>query len=148
SWDRHGMQSGAAGARSIPFVRGPVGAAERAPRGLIQSLAWREVAGEIAREVGPHLLNADPLMRKTLQRVDVAVAASPETVHWMEKRGIDVILAPSVGYDPAQISPWEGDPEQDFVSVGRLLGWKGFHLGIRAFSRLAGSDATYRIIGE
>jgi glycosyltransferase involved in cell wall biosynthesis len=33
-----------------------------------------------------------------------------------------------------------------FLSIGRLVSWKGFHLGLRAFARIGG-DAEYWVIG-
>jgi glycosyltransferase involved in cell wall biosynthesis len=43
-----------------------------------------------------------------------------------------------------------GLKDSDFVvmSVGRLVGWKGFQYGIRAVSRLGNPDVKYMIVGE
>jgi glycosyltransferase involved in cell wall biosynthesis len=35
-----------------------------------------------------------------------------------------------------------------FLSMGRLLYWKGFHLGIEAFSKAGIADAQYWIVGD
>ena len=35
-----------------------------------------------------------------------------------------------------------------FVSVGRLLHWKGFHLGIAAFAKAAIPNAEYWVVGD
>lgn len=148
TWVRNWMPSAAAGSASTPFVWGPVGAAERTPRGLARTLSAREVATEAVRDMGPLVMGMDSLMRRTLDRVDVAVASSPETARWMEARGIAVKTAPSVGYDPAMIAPPVGEADGGFISIGRLLGWKGFHLALAAYARLDDRSLVYQIIGD
>ena len=39
-------------------------------------------------------------------------------------------------------------PPIRFISVGRLLDWKGFNLGLRAFAEAAIQDAQYWIVGD
>ena len=39
-------------------------------------------------------------------------------------------------------------PPIRFISVGRLLDWKGFNLGLRAFAEAAIPDAQYWIVGD
>ena len=41
-----------------------------------------------------------------------------------------------------------GSPPIRFISVGRLLDWKGFKLGLRAFAEAAIPDAQYWIVGD
>jgi glycosyltransferase involved in cell wall biosynthesis len=148
TWVRNWMPSAAAGSASTPFVWGPVGAAERTPPGLARTLSAREMAFEGVRAIGPVVIGVDSLMRRTLDRVAVAVASSPDTALWMDARGIDVRTAPSVGYDPAMILPPVGQADGGFISIGRLLGWKGFHLALAAFARLDDRSSVYQIIGD
>lgn len=148
TWVRHWVAPAGAGATSIPFVWGPVGAAESPPWLLSATLDWRGVLGEVAREVGPRLFGVDPLLRKARRNVAMTVASSRDTHEWLRTRGIPATLAPSVGYDPTVLSSGAGDPDGHFVSVGRLLGWKGFHLGLEAFARLGDPGARYVIVGE
>jgi hypothetical protein len=122
TWVRNWMRSAAAGTATTPFVWGPVGAAERTPHGLARTLSAREIATEGVRGIAPAVMGMDSLMRRTLDRVDVAVASSPDTARWMEARGIDVRTAPSVGYDPDMISLPVGEADGGFISIGRLLG--------------------------
>lgn len=149
TWVRHWMPSAASGAGTTPFVWGPVGAAERPPLGLVRTLGWRDLAGEALRMAGPPLLRLDPLMRRSLERVDRAVASSRETADVMRRRGVATSLAPSVGFDPGEFaSDDRAEPVYDFISVGRLLGWKGFHLGLTAFARIADSRSRYLVVGD
>jgi glycosyltransferase involved in cell wall biosynthesis len=147
TWVRHWMPSAASGASKIPFVWGPVGAAERPPLGLLATLGWRSLAGEALRRLGPSLLRLDPMMRRTLDRVRVAVASSEDTARYLGRKEIAHVVAPSVGYDPASI-PTITERNNQIISAGRLLGWKGFHLGLRAFARLDEPDLRYTIVGE
>ncbi|MGH8912039.1 MAG: glycosyltransferase [Acidimicrobiia bacterium] len=149
TWVRHWMPSAASGARTTPFVWGPVGAAEQPPMGLVRTLGWRGLAGEALRMAGPPLLRLDPLMRQSMERVDHAVASSRETADLMLRRGVDTSLAPSVGFEPSEFDLGDlGEPVYDFVSVGRLLHWKGFHLGLAAFARITDQRSRYLVVGE
>jgi glycosyltransferase involved in cell wall biosynthesis len=103
----------------------------------------------MARLVGPKLISLDPQMRQTYGRVDGAVASSHETATLMRAHGVRTWLAPSVGFDPAEFDL--GDPGElvyDFVSVGRLLDWKGFQLGLRALAELGDRSYRYLIVGD
>jgi glycosyltransferase involved in cell wall biosynthesis len=149
TWVRHWMPSAAAGAEHIPFVWGPVGAAERTPSGLLRTMGPRGLAGEMARLVGPKVISLDPQMRQTYGRVDAAVASSHETATLMRAHGVRTWLAPSVGFDPAEFNLGDlGEPVHDFVSVGRLLDWKGFQLGLRALAELDDPSSRYLVVGD
>lgn len=148
TWVRHWMPSAGGRSGSTPFVWGPVGAAERPPGSLVRSLSWRGIAAEAARALGRWLFAFDPLMRRTLRAVDHAAASSRDTERWARSRGFATSLVPSVGFDPSEFEiPKSDHVRYEFVSVGRLLDWKGFHLGIKAFSKL---DPRFRylIIGS
>lgn len=147
TWVRHWMPPAAAASRRLPFVWGPVGAAERTPAGLLRTVGWAGAAGELARLVAPRLLRLDPMMKRAIDRVEMAVASSFDTARYFEREGIDHTLAPSVGYEPREV-PAPEPPRNEIVSVGRLLGWKGFHLGLQAFARLDQPDLRYVIIGD
>jgi glycosyltransferase involved in cell wall biosynthesis len=149
TWVRHWMPSAAAGAAHIPFVWGPVGAAERTPRGLLRTMGPRGLTGEMARLIGPKVISLDPQMRQTYGRVDAAVASSHETATLMRAHGVRTWQAPSVGFDPAEIDLGNlGEPVYDLISVGRLLDWKGFQLVLRALAELDDRSYRYLIVGD
>lgn len=147
TWVRHWMPSAAAGAAMLPFVWGPVGAAERTPRGLIRTMGWRGKSLEALRLVGPPLVRLDPMMRNTLDRVATAVPSSHDTARDLSGYQFDQVLAPSVGFDPERM-PTDLEFRNEIVSVGRLLDWKGFHLGLRAFAQMPDLDLRYAIVGD
>lgn len=149
TWVRYWMGSAAAGARATPIVWGPVGAAERPPLSLLGGLGVRGAAAEGVRWLGPIIMRLDPLVRRMMRATRQAVASSVETQAELARRGVPVLLGPSVGFDSEAIpADSVGVRNQDLISVGRLLPWKGFHLGIEAFARMAPDDARYVIVGS
>jgi glycosyltransferase involved in cell wall biosynthesis len=86
-------------------------------------------------------------MGKTLDRVSTAVASSNDTARHLSRYPFHQVVAPSVGYEPGRL-PSEVPIRNEIVSVGRLLDWKGFHLGLRAFARMRDRDLRYTIVGD
>ena len=136
----------------VPFVWGPVGGGESVPPQLRRGLGLRgalfEVARECARWVGEH----DPFVRLTARRSAVALATTEETRERMAKLGArSTAVLSQVGLSQPELERLEGcqPPQAEpvrFLSIGRLVSWKGFHLGLRAFARLGGR-AEYWVIG-
>lgn len=147
TWVRHWMPSAGAGADNLPFVWGPVGAGERTPLQLIRTMGWQGKGLEALRLAGPHLVRLDPMMGRTLDRVSFAVPSSHDTARGLRRYQFDQVLAPSVGFDPDRL-PTDVPSRNEIVSVGRLLDWKGFHLGLRAFARMPDRDLRYTIVGD
>lgn len=147
TWVRYWMPS-AGGRTRLPFVWGPVGAAERTPWALLPTLRPRSWPGELGKMLGPLALRADPLLRDAQRNADAIVASSFDTARVFERQGAPVQVAPSVGYDPAELPAASATKESDFISVGRLLGWKGFHLGLEAFARWAPPQTRYEVVGD
>jgi glycosyltransferase involved in cell wall biosynthesis len=147
TWVRHWMPSAASGADDLPFVWGPVGAAESTPLHLVRTMGWRGKGFEALRLAGPRLMRTDPMMRRTLDRVSVAVPSSNDTARYLSRLQIEQVLAPSVGFEP-DLLPAAMEPRNEIVSGGRLLDWKGFHLGLRAFALLPDRDLRYTIMGD
>ena len=147
TWVRYWMPSAAAGTGNLPFVWGPVGAAERTSLDLVRTMGWQGMSLEALRLAGPKIVRLDPMMRKTLDRVSVAVPSSNETARALSRYRFDQVVAPSVGFEPDRM-PTVVQPRHEIVSVGRLLDWKGFHLGLRAFAQMTDEDLRYAIIGD
>lgn len=139
----------------VPFVWGPVGGGDSAPRAFWRSLGLRgmiyEAAREAARWVGEH----DPLVRATARRSVRVLAATEETARRVRNLGTrDVQVISQVGLAAGEIErlSHHGEPHDAgsirFVSVGNLLHLKGFHLGLRAFARANLADARYWFVGD
>jgi len=139
----------------MPLVWGPVGGGESAPEAFRADFGYYgrayEAARDLARWVGEH----DPLVRRTARNCDLALATTEETAARLRKLGVkEVRLFSQVGLgdeDMDRLSSrkiYRGAPPTRFVSVGRILHWKGFHLGLRAFALAGLPDAEYWIVGD
>jgi glycosyltransferase involved in cell wall biosynthesis len=146
----------AAGFVGIPFIWGPVGGGESMPRAFLRGLSLQSKTYEWVRSVARWIGEHDPWVRATARRAKVAIATTPETADRLRRRvRCPVIEMPEVALRPAEFQRSQtatvGTPHiQDliFVSAGRLLGWKGYHLAIQAFARAALPDARYVILGS
>lgn len=138
----------------VPFVWGPVGGAESAPRAFWVNFDLRGMSYEAARELGRWLGEHDPLVRLTARRSALALAKTEETARRLRRLGAREVRtffeaglrAAEIDY-LAQCSSSNGRPVR-FVGIGNLLHLKGFHLGLRAFARANIRDAEYWIIGD
>lgn len=138
----------------VPFVWGPVSGGESAPSEFWQDFSWRAKAYEIARNLARFLGELDPFVRLTAKRSTVIQATTEETAQQLYKMGVnDVEVVPAIGLPQQDInflSKYTISDEQKirFISIGRLLHWKGFHLGLRAFASANLADAEYWILGD
>ena len=138
----------------IPFVWGPVGGGESAPKPFWQDFSPKAKAYELARSVARKLGELDPFVRYTARESSAILATTEDTASRLEKIGADgVDVLSQVGLSTSEISAlsqYELPQEETvkFISIGRLLHWKGFHLGLRAFAEAGLPDAEYWIVGE
>ena len=149
----------------IPFVWGPVGGAESAPLSFWRDFGWRGKLYEFLRQVAKTSGEWDPFVHLTAQRSAIALACTPETADRLKK-----LHVPCLEILPGQTAVSEADwrlleplrskrearPEASqkpktlvrFLSVGRLIHWKGYHLGVRAFLAAKLENAEYWIVGS
>jgi glycosyltransferase involved in cell wall biosynthesis len=138
----------------IPFIWGPVGGGESAPRQFWPGLgligAWLEIVRDVARFIGEH----DPLLRFLAKRVTLGVATTRETARAMEKLEVprlevctQVALTESEMATLGECLPSTSTGRIRFLSIGRLVRWKGFHIGLRAFARTQSPLTEYWIVG-
>ncbi len=139
----------------VPFVWGPVGGGESTPAGFDADFGVRGKIYEASRNLVRWLGERDPLVRITARRSALALATTEETAGRLRKLGSrDVRVFSQVGIGQRELSearPRNGSRREDgtrFVSVGRLLHWKGFHLGLRAFAEARLPDDEYWIVGS
>jgi glycosyltransferase involved in cell wall biosynthesis len=143
------------GARmGVPFVWGPVGGGETVPRGFRREYGLRGRLFEVARGIGRWAGDHDPLVRQTARRSAVALATTATAAARIARLGARDIRVVSEAALPgadverlaAMASP---DPTRPLrvVSLGRLLHFKGFHLGIEAFALASIPGSEYWIVG-
>ncbi len=139
----------------IPFIWGPVGGGESAPRAFWKDFSWRAKIYEILRSLARSLGELDPFVRLTARSSILARATTEDTAKRLHKLGAtNVEVYSQLGLSEDEISQLgkyaSGDRNSiKFISIGRLLHWKGFHLGLRAFARAdLPENVEYWIVGD
>ncbi|MEE8533635.1 MAG: glycosyltransferase, partial [Alphaproteobacteria bacterium] len=144
------------GRLGAPFVFGPVAGGEHAPWRLRLGCGWRGLALDALRDVANALVRFDPLMATTFRAAERIYVTSEQTLALIPRRyrhKADVELA--IGWDgePGAASAERGGDAGAalrVLCVGRLVYWKGLHLGLAAFRRLldAEPDARLVVVGD
>lgn len=150
----------AAAAPDVPFLWGPIGGGESAPSSFYKSFGRRGRCEEHIRDFARVLANRDRSVRHTAQRATLTLAATAETAIRARQVGAAPIeVRDGVALSDAAIDLLGTLPTPDggplrFVSVGRLLHWKGFGYGLKAFARAIDrggrgmENAVYDIVGD
>ncbi|MDZ7957142.1 MAG: glycosyltransferase [Aulosira sp. DedQUE10] len=138
----------------VPFIWGPVGGGESAPTAFWKDFSWRAKAYETARSLVRWIGELDPFVHLTAKRSAVVRATTEDTAQRIRKMGInkvEVICESGLPKEEilrlAQCSI-PSDSTIRFISMGRLLHWKGFHLGVRAFAKANLPNSEYWILGD
>ena len=140
---------------SKPLLWGPVGGGEMAPAAFFRSYSARGRIYELLRDLGRWIGEHDPFVRSAARRAVMTLASTAETADRIRhiNRGAPVRVCPAIGVTDAELALYDEHPSPPargvrFVSIGRLLHWKGFHLSIAAFARAAIPGAEYLVIGD
>jgi glycosyltransferase involved in cell wall biosynthesis len=140
-----------------PFLWGPVGGGESSPYSFYSSLNRNGRILEILRNFARRIGHLDPGVRFTVRRADLIIATTQETEQQIQKLGSsNRVVAPAIALSNDVISQLGDLPirqEEEplrFISIGRLLGWKGFHLGLQSFAKIQKEipNSEYWIIGD
>lgn len=138
----------------IPFVWGPVGGGESAPRSFRRGLGLRGRLYEAARDVARWLGEHDPFVRWTAKRSAIALATTAETAGRLRRLGARRVVELGESalsddeFERLSSHPIRRDGTVRFLSVGRLLHWKAFDLALLALSELRASGCEYWIVGH
>ena len=140
----------------VPFVWGPVGGGESAPKVFYRTFSWRGRIYEHLRSLARWLGEHDPFVRMTARKAAFALATTTETaarLRWLGAQKVEVFSQVTLSEEEisslATIPPHKGNPFR-LLSLGRLLHWKGFHLGLQAFARFVREfpRSEYWLIGD
>ncbi|MGF1491707.1 MAG: glycosyltransferase family 4 protein [Microcoleaceae cyanobacterium] len=140
----------------IPFVWGPVGGGETAPKIFWQDFSRKNRIYEVLRSLTHGLGERDPFTRLTAYRCALALGTTAETAKRLQQIGVQrVKVLSQLGLAQGEIQqlaqyrmPEDAQPPR-FISIGRLLHWKGFHLGLQAFAQAnLPETAEYWMIGD
>lgn len=143
-----------------PFVWGPVGGGETAPRAFRASSSNFGKLYEFARSAARRIGELDPFVRLTARRSALAIGTTESTADRLKALGAtDVLVLVAAGLNQATFdlidantagagqAPSNAEPLR-LISIGRLLEWKGFGLGLEAFAQASLADAEYSIVGN
>lgn len=142
------------GSLGIPFVFGPLGGGEDAPLALKQSIYGREKIKELLRSLINKTALFDPFLWIAFTKATLILTKTEETrqaLPWPFRHR--AIVYPEIGIDAAAgIEPRGrqfGEPLR-ILFAGRLLGWKGAHLAIRAVAKTVASGAPveFTLLGK
>lgn len=138
----------------IPFVWGPVGGGESAPPMFWQDFSFKARLYEWARDIVRNIGQRDPLVGMTIRNSAVVRATTDDTAKRLYRMGATTVhIVPEVGLLDEEIAELNqavlpvSQPIR-FISMGRLLHWKGFHLGVQAFAKANLPDAEYWLVGD
>jgi len=139
----------------VPFIWGPVGGGESVPKTFWHDFGLRGNAYEMLRNLARWLGEHDPFVRTTARRSILARATTEDTAQRLRKLGASKVeILSQLGLsteESAQLAKYALPKSNSvrFISIGRLLHWKGFHLGLRAFAQadLPG-NVEYWIVGN
>jgi glycosyltransferase involved in cell wall biosynthesis len=137
----------------VPFVFGPVGGAESTPAPFRATYSVRGRIKDACRDLVRVLGEYDPLVRLTIRFSAMTLATTPATalrLHALGSNEIALLTCAALAEDEVESlarSSKAPGRESRFISIGRLLDWKGFHLGVSAFARADPAGAEYWIVG-
>lgn len=138
----------------IPFVWGPVGGGESAPPKFWKDFSLRARLYELARDSVRNIGERDPLVGLTIRNTAVVRATTDDTAERLYRMGAEKVhIVPEVGLLDEEIAILNQCPQPSsqpvrFISMGRLLHWKGFHLGVQAFAKANLPEAEYWLVGD
>ena len=140
----------------VPFVWGPVGGGEATPLAYWWDLGWRGLAQESLRYLAQRAGELDPFVRITARRSCIARATTQQTAERLQRIGAQRIhVIPhtamaerDIGTSSDAVPPHRTPGARYFLSVTRLVPWKGVHLGLRGFAEAALDGVEYWIVGE
>lgn len=133
------------------FVFGPVGGGEDAPWALKKSLPTKEKFKEVLRSALNAVAKYNPFLNLALSRASLVLTKTEDTRAALPKHfQAKAVVFPEIGIDlrgTAVSVPQTRSPGQplEFLFAGRLLGWKGAHLAIRAFALVAAKGKSVRL---
>ena len=139
----------------VPFIWGPVGGGEYAPQAFWSDFSFRGKIYEILRSSAHKIGAVDPFARITAQRSKLVRVTTEDTAEQVKNMGANnVEVFSESGLSQAEITTLgkyeiATDSPVRFISMARLLHWKGLHLSIRAFAEAnLDADVEYWILGE
>lgn len=125
----------------VKSILGPLGGGESMPPAMASTIGKRGRVFEFARNLVRTVARFAIPSRLAMRRASLVLATSDESRICIENLGASrVLVEPQLAMDDEQIKFFSGidtcrSKPFRVISIGRLLHWKGFHLGLMAFAR-------------
>ena len=139
----------------VPYVWGPLGGGESAPLAFWPGFSLRGIVYEMLRSAARGLAGFDPLVRRSARRAKMSLANTEGTAVRLRRLGArPVEICVEAGLWPDEIAELGNFTRNEtvspvrFLSAGRLIHWKGYHLSLEAFARSGLSEAEYHVLGN
>jgi glycosyltransferase involved in cell wall biosynthesis len=133
---------------NLPFIWGPVGAAETPPTEFVSELPLRYRLIEAARDGARNFCEQTAALRETAAAATIAIGVTRESCAALKRLGAPrVEQMPQLALtdeDLAQFAALPSPPAGPLraICVGRHVHWKGFYLAIRAFAEFAKNNSA------
>jgi len=138
----------------VPFIWGPIGGGEAAPKPFWRDFNSKAKLYETARDIAQRIGAADPFTRITAKKSVYTPVTTEDTAKRVRPMGAkNIEIYGEAGLSTARINQLAQYPLPDsqpirFISLGRLLHWKGYHLSVRAFAAANLPNAEYWLLGD
>jgi len=132
---------------NLPFIWGPVGAAETPPGAFVRELPLRYQISEAVRDGVRNFCERTASVRNTARAATIAIGVTPESCAALARLGARrVEQLPQLALTDenlAEFAALPAPPPGPFraICVGRHVHWKGFYLAIRAFGEFARTNS-------
>jgi glycosyltransferase involved in cell wall biosynthesis len=141
---------------NLPFIWGPVGAAETPPRAFVRELPLRYQLEEMARDGVRNFCEKTSALRDTAHAATIAIGVTRESCAALKRLGAArVEQLPQMALTEADLAQFAALPAPPpgplrAICIGRHVHWKGFYLAIRAFAQFAqkNADAELWIVND
>ena len=138
----------------MPSIWGPVGGGETAPEPFWQDFSWKNKIYETIRLAARRIGEQDPFTRLTAQRSKIVYATTENTAKRVNLMGATAVqVSSAIALSQPEIERLAQCPSPNynpvrFIGMARLIHWKGFHLGLKAFAIANLPHAEYWIVGD
>jgi glycosyltransferase involved in cell wall biosynthesis len=155
TYGRYWTPSGLRGL-DLPFIWGPVGAAESAPKNFTAELPLKNRFTEFVRDAARNFCEKTSALRDTARAATIAIGVTRESCEALKRLGARRIeQMPQIALTDKDLAQFAALPDPPpgplrAICVGRHVHWKGFYLAIRAFAEFAkkSPDAELWIVND
>lgn len=152
TWVRCWMPSAILGAASGKLVWGPVGGIESVPKNFLRGWEYGRVRETLKRFLAAGS-RFDPIVRSLARKASLGLATTRESQIYMNDLGCPTKLLSECALSAEDVDYLSQLGTSDrscirFISMGRLLGWKGLQYGIRAFCEANIPNSEYWVVGD